>query len=120
MAFDKNRLAGVLDSTADTASLFMKCSYDILGWLRKSKGSPLSEFSQPSEFRYEFLYTNDQLVERKDYFLRYGTHVNALSKIVTRVSNVESLFRTVQVEGAGRDELQTDKKDDFVRYALSN
>ena len=120
MAFEKNRLAGVLDSTADTASLFMKCSYDILGWLRKSKGSPLSEFSQPSEFRYEFLYTNDQLVERKDYFLRYGTHVNALSKIVTRVSNVESLFRTVQVEGAGRDELQTDKKDDFVRYALSN
>jgi hypothetical protein len=55
-----------------------------------------------------------------DYFKRYGTNNNALSKIVTRVSNVESLFRRVITpDSKDMDEL-FDDEDKFVRYALSS
>ena len=36
-----------------------------------------------------FEYTQDQIKNRNDYFDRYGKDINALSKIVTRISNLE-------------------------------
>ena len=49
---------------------------------------------------FEFKYTNNQILKRGgDYFNRYAKNINAFSKIVTRVINVESLFRKVPVVG---------------------
>ena len=71
---------------------------------------------------YVFKYGEDQLAARKDYFRRHGTDANALSKIVMRVSNVESLFRLRRtVDGVDGDEPQSKEtqKDRFIRYTLS-
>ena len=54
--------------------------------------------------KYIFSYTNEQIEVRDDVFKRYGTSINALSKIVTRISNLESQFRKVRYEN-----------DDFLR-----
>ena len=43
-----------------------------------------------------FEYSNDQIVMRRDYFKRYGTGINALSKIVTRIAGLESQFRKIK------------------------
>jgi hypothetical protein len=60
---------------------------------------------------------------RKDYFKRYGADANALSKIVTRVSNVESLFRKLRVQdmaSASVSDSEESGRDQFIRYTLSN
>ena len=71
--------------------------------------------------KYIFSYTNEQLEVRDDVFKRYGTSINSLSKIVTRISNLESQFRKVRYED---DNFLRDvyKKvgENFTRYALSN
>ena len=43
-----------------------------------------------------FEFTKDQIRMRNDYFKRYGTSINALSKIVTRIAVLESPFRKVK------------------------
>ena len=62
-----------------------------------------------------------KLEVRDDVFKRYGTSINSLSKIVTRISNLESQFRKVRYED---DNFLRDvfKKvgENFTRYALSN
>ena len=58
---------------------------------------------------------------RDDVFKRYGTSINALSKIVTRISNLESQFRKVRNENDNyfRD-VYKKVGENFTRYALSN
>ena len=57
---------------------------------------------------------------REDAFQRYGTDINAISKIVTRISNLESQFRKVRYNNEKylRD-IYKKMGDSFVRYALS-
>ena len=57
----------------------------------------------------------------RSVFKRYGTNVNAISKIVTRISNLESQFRKVRYENKNylRDVYKKVGKN-FVKYALSN
>ncbi len=98
----------------------MKTNYDIKSWLQAIDSVPLSKFQIKIPIVYEFKYTNEQILEREDYFKRYGKNINALSKIVTRVSNVESLFRKVSVAGTEEFEESNDNEDKFVRYALSS
>ena len=58
---------------------------------------------------------------REDVFKRYGTDINALSKIVTRISNLESQFRKVRYNKHNylRD-IYRKAGENFVKYALSN
>ena len=68
---------------------------------------------------YEFFYTEEHMRARSDQFKRYGTDANALSKIVTRVSNIESLMRNVRTL-AGEEVVYTDTDlDRFTRYTLA-
>src|SRR5439155_27154301 len=94
--------------------------YDIVAWLGDSR--PLADHVLSQPVTYVFEYTDDQVAARKDYFRRYGTDANALSKIVTRVSNVKSLFRRRRaidgVDGYAPRSEDTDK-DFFIRYTLS-
>ena len=71
--------------------------------------------------RIVFEYTEEQIKIREDVFKRYGTEINALSKIVTRLSNLESQFRKVRYKKNNylRD-IYAKTGENFVKYALSN
>ena len=76
--------------------------------------------SPTNEQVFTFYYTDEQLKGRNEMFTRYGTDINALSKIVTRISNLESLYRKVD-SVAGHGELYTDiDVDRYTRYTLAN
>ena len=95
--FEKKRLDGCLDSGADESLLVMKSPYDVLGWCESEENRSLTEYAVPEAISYAFEYTENQVGDRRDLFRRYGTSINALSKIMTRVGNVQSLYRTVKV-----------------------
>ncbi len=116
----KHKLKGVLNHEGDTAPKQLECNVDIGAWLKSPLGSSLTRFITEEPIRYSFVYTEDQIAVRKDQFTRYGTHANALSKIVTRVSNVESLFRKVVTSSGDLVESKSSRFDDFIRYTLSN
>jgi radical SAM superfamily enzyme YgiQ (UPF0313 family) len=117
--FVKNHLNGVLQNKADTSPRSMTCDYDILGWKNTFGKRRLEEFKLDSPIRYNFVYTQEQIDVRNDHFKRYGVDYNALSKIVTRVSNLENLFRRVSVEGIDKVD-EANGTEQFVRYTLSN
>ena len=56
---------------------------------------------------------------RSDQFKRYGTDANALSKIVTRVSNIESLMRNVGTPEGEQVIYSDTDQDRFTRYTLA-
>lgn len=114
----KAKLAGVLDADGNLDLKVIESPYDIAAWLKN--GGRLLEHTLPHAVTYVFEYTDDQLAARKDYFRRYGTDANALSKIVTRVSDVESLFRRRRtLDAANAPEPEEARKDLFIRYTLS-
>ncbi|MBI4191185.1 MAG: radical SAM protein [Betaproteobacteria bacterium] len=119
-AFCQARIEGLLNSRGNTEPVTLLLRHDVPAWLRSPEGTALStfQFNQPRAYR--FYYTDEQLRTREDQFRRYGTDVNALSKIVTRISNLESLFRNV--EGAdGTEELFADTDvDRYTRYTLAH
>jgi len=119
--FCNNRLNGLLDKTADTSPIFMQTNYNVVAWFKSDESNKLSDFSiDGSPIVYKFYYSQDQLKVRSDQFKRYGTDINALSKIVTRVSNIESLTRKVAVNQKDKDIFSGVDQDLFVRYSLSN
>ena len=67
-----------------------------------------------------FQFTKDQIKMRKHAFQRYGTDINAVSRIVTRISNLESQFRKVRYNNETylRD-IYKNLSDAFVKYSLS-
>ena len=69
----------------------------------------------------EIEFTKEQIDNRNDYFKRYGKDVNALSKIVTRISNLESQFRKIKNQEIDylRDIYKKPEKLN-TKYALAN
>ena len=65
-----------------------------------------------------FQFTKDQIKMRKHAFQRYGTDINAISRIVTRISNLESQFRKVRYNNETylRD-IYKNLGDVFVKYS---
>ncbi|MBK8759897.1 MAG: radical SAM protein [Sulfuritalea sp.] len=118
VGYVKAKLAGVLDADGNLDPTIVESPYDIAAWL--NNGGRLLDQALPSPLAYIFEYTDDQLAARKDYFRRYGSDANALSKIVTRVSNVESLFRRRRtLERSDTPEPEEARRDLFIRYTLS-
>jgi hypothetical protein len=117
--FVHNKLCGLLDVDGDLSPRMMESSIDILEWRNMPPRTPLSGSSLATPIIYDFIYTDAQLRARSDQFKRYGTNPNGLSKIVTRVSNVESLFRKISVRGEKKDSSKR-IMDTFTRYQLSN
>ena len=122
VAFVKNKLLGLLDADGDVQPAELESPYDVVKWCWQDEGKTLQDCAFDSPRRYVFEYTPEQLAARHDYFRRYGTDANGLSKIVTRVSNVESLFRKIRLLDSGPDTPNQDKQenDQFIRYTLSN
>lgn len=118
--FCRKKVAGLLDATADLAPISMESRYDIVGWLQQATPVPFSRYARRQPITYVFEFTDEQLKIRRDQFDRYGTDINALSKIVTRISTLESLFRRVRTSDGHQTIRREAKGDDLTRYGLSN
>ncbi len=104
----------------------MPISYDFhynnLDWIDNYElESDLSKYMLEKRKKYVFSYTREQIEVREDVFKRYGTSINALSKIVTRISNLESQFRKVRYQDDNYlKDVYKKVGENFTRYALSN
>lgn len=108
-----------LDADADDTRATIDSDYDFVAWLKDPEGAPLADYRSDAPIRYRFEFTDEQIRARRDKFRRYGTDVNALSKIVTRLV-VESLFRTVTRDADPDSEYGKKVERGRTRYALSN
>ena len=122
--FCRLKIHALLNPKINTKPLEDEFELDILKWLDDEKISEkrLYEYKFSSnEGNLIFEYTEEQIKVRNDVFKRYGTDINALSKIVTRISNLESQFRKVRYR---KDNYLRDiygkVGENFVKYALSN
>ena len=117
--FCSSRLAGLLDVKGNVDTVIQEIPYDVVSWLKAQPGCLLESFAVTSPLRYEFYYTSEQLLARSDQFKRYGTDANALSKIVTRISSIESITRKVRTP-FGEEPIYTDPDADrFTRYMMA-
>lgn len=89
----RSKLAGLLMPLADEDIRRLKCDFDIPAWMQSSDMKPLAAFKIVPSAEYEFYFTREQLSVQRDMLHRYGSDLNGLSKIVTRVSSIETLFR---------------------------
>ena len=122
--FNKLKLNGLLNPKANTQAIEDKFKFDIISWIDElDNNKPLKEYECESlnSKKIKFEFTKNQIMSRDDVFKRYGKDINALSKIVTRISNLESQFRKVRYsdEKFLRD-IYTNVGENFIKYALSN
>ena len=120
--FCNQKLMGMLDYNSNTKTSKKEFDFDVLKWIHDGYKNPLSEYKLNIPKEYIFEFTDEQLINRIDLFKRYGTDINALSKIMTRVSNLESQFRKVREEKDNTliDIYPLKVGDSFVRYAVAN
>ena len=115
------KVSGLLDHNADTSPITSYFNYDFILWMKnKSKVTELNLYSFGEPTKFTFKYDDHQLKIRNDNFSRYGVDANALSKVVTRISNLESLFRKVEIENHVYARDTVNDNDLFVRYSQSN
>jgi hypothetical protein len=117
--FCQSRIWKFLDEAMTQTDVTMNSDYDFVAWLKNSEPKPLNAFRSDRPIRYVFGYTENQARLRGEQFRRYGTDINALSKIVTRV-HVEDLFRTVWADSVLADGRGDGKTPSRTRYAMSN
>ena len=120
--FCRNKISGLLAVNGITTPIESNFTYDILSWIDDESSKRLENYKfQDNNNKIVFEYTEDQIKIRNDVFKRYGTDINALSKIVTRISNLESQFRKVRYNKHNylRD-IYGKTSENFVKYALSN
>jgi hypothetical protein len=112
----------LFDVNSDINPVKTKFKFNIVKWIDEGDGEKLKEYKFESEKNIFFEYTDEQIRMREDYFKRYGTSINAISKIVTRVSGLEGQFRKVRLEES--NELRSIYKkvgEAFAtKYAISN
>ena len=118
--FCKSNLAGLFDVGADLSPIYAQFNFDILAWLDDQRSAPLSQFAVPDSVACQFEYNTEQLKTRKDQFARYGNDVNALSKIMTRISSLESQFRQVRVGDNPVRGIFNFSQDAMTKYTLAN
>ena len=115
--YHKYRTWKFLDGLSED-QVSMKSDYDFLAWLDEEKTTPLSNFKLKKPIQYYFVLTEIQQRERYDQFRRYGTSINALSKIVTRI-RVENWFRNVGTDPKNIQNYKFNSKRARTRYAMS-
>ena len=121
--FCKLKINALLNPNVETNPVEGLFKFDILKWLDDEKENKrLSGYKFPLDSKkLIFEFTKDQKSIRNDVFKRYGTNINAISKIVTRISNLEGQFRKVRYENENylRD-VYKKVGENFVKYSLSN
>ena len=120
--FTKLKLHGLLNPSIDNGPVEAYFDYDVINWIDNyDEKNHLSNFKFEKNKKFTFEYSNEQISVRNDVFKRYGTDINSLSKIVTRITNLESQFRKVRYDS---DPYLRDiyKKigENFTKYTLAN
>ena len=120
--FCRLKTNGLLNPLINTKAISYSFNYNIIDWIDNYEiENNLKNYLLAEKQKFIFSYTKDQLQVRKDVFKRYGTSINALSKIVTRISNLESQFRKVRHENDNHlRDVYKKVGENFTRYALSN
>ncbi len=119
--FIQFKLENLLESKDNIDMSKFDFEHDILKWIDCNGSKKFSEGKLKSKKTYYFEYTQEQIINRKDYFARYGKDINALSKIVTRISNLEDQFRKVRTsEGKKFRDIYGKTSEQFTKYAISN
>jgi len=96
--FSRLKLNGLFDVNSDLSPMKSKFKYDIVRWIDERKNESLENYQFDTKKDLNFEFSEDQIRMREDYFKRYGTSINSISKIVTRVSGLEGQFRKVRYE----------------------
>ena len=119
--FCRLKIDGLLNINADIGFIESDFQYDILKWIDDGAIKGLHEYENSIDGKKLYFHlTSNQIKMRNDAFKRYGTDINALSKIVTRITSLESQYRKVRYgnETYLRD-IYKKAGDQFIRYALS-
>ena len=98
----------------------MESEFHILKWLGSPEGVHLNELSMNELITFEFSYSDDQIAQRTDAKNRYGSNLSALSVVVTRIGSLQSLIRTISIQGDDSTSPDGDGEERFTRYSLSN
>ena len=123
-SFCKLKINALLDADAKTDSINGEFKFDILNWIEdEDNKKKLRDFRFKNDKSVEmfFEFTDDQIRMRKDVFSRWGKDINSVSKIVTRIDNLESQFRKVRFKDDNylRD-IYKKIGDTNIRYSLSS
>ncbi len=118
--FCRSKLDGLLLATDDTSAITMESEFHILKWLGSPEGVHLNELSMNELITFEFSYSDDQIAQRTDAKNRYGSNLSALSVVVTRIGSLQSLIRTISIQGDDSTSPDGDGEERFTRYSLSN
>jgi radical SAM superfamily enzyme YgiQ (UPF0313 family) len=119
--FTKLKLESLLQHNSNLSSVKHNFSYDVLDWIDNLGTKKLSDCILKNKKSYHFEFTQEQISNRDDNFKRYGTDINALSKIVTRISNLESQFRKIKDSEIEKPrDIYRKSAELFTKYALSN
>ena len=120
--FCNAKLDGIFDLESTQNNKTYKFDYDIIQWIDDIKNSTLSDWKLDNAIKYTFGFSEDQIYTRKDQLSRYGSSINSLSKLVTRISNLESQLRKIKTtDSSARDiYLATKVGESFTRYTLAS
>ena len=118
--FCKYKLAGLFNVDADLSPVSEEFNFDILSWLDSGNEKPLSDYLAKVPISYQFEYDQEQLKIRKDQFSRYGDDINALSKIVTRITSLENQFRKIRKSDDPIRGIYNYTQGSMTQYMLSN
>jgi radical SAM superfamily enzyme YgiQ (UPF0313 family) len=119
--FCRLKIKGLLNVNANIEPIKGEFQFDLIKWIDDGAKARLSNYKFPNEKeKFYFEFSSDQIKMRDDVFKRYGTDINALSKIVTRISSLESQFRKIRYDnGTYLRDIYTKVGEKFTRYALS-
>lgn len=95
-SFMQSKLTGLIDPTSSTEDVVLDSSYDILSWLGDPAGRPFSTFKENGFVRYRFYFDEARLAERTDTFLRCGTDITGLARILAKTTYLHRMFRRVE------------------------
>ena len=119
--FCKIKLDGVFEPDADITAKKSNFDYNIISWIDNNFENNFSNYESENKIYYNFSFTKDQENSRKHLFSQYGQNINGLSKIVTRISNLESQFRKLNIsDGTNLRDIYKKTSESFTKYSLSN
>ena len=120
--FCNAKLDGLFDLDTIQNNKVYDFDYDIIKWIDDSEDSPLSNWRLDYPIKYTMGYSDTQIDVRRDQLLRYGTSINQLSKMVTRISNLESQMRKIKIDDSFARDIYTITKvgESFTQYTLAN
>ena len=97
-SFSRLKINGLFDVNADTTPVKEEFKYNVIKWIDEGKKESLKNYKFELNQNIFFEFSEEQIRMREDYFKRYGTSINSISKIVTRISGLEGQYRKIRLD----------------------